>query len=163
MNMNNPFAPPTAVVDALPSRDLAPPLWNPNAAASWSLLLSPVFGAVLHMKNWQAMGDPARAARSRNWAIGSGVMLALLSVMNILWPTSGNVDGLTRVAGFVVLVSWYYAIGKSQNAAVLARYGQDYTRKGWIKPLGVAFGVFVGFCVLAGIVAALFSGRPGGV
>jgi hypothetical protein len=45
--------------------DAAPALWNPNAAANWSLLFSPMFGAWLHMKNWAALGEPERAAARR--------------------------------------------------------------------------------------------------
>ena len=47
----NPYAPPTARVDDVATGDAAPALWNPNAAANWSLLFSPAFGAWLHMKN----------------------------------------------------------------------------------------------------------------
>ena len=27
-------------------------LWNPNTAANWSFLFSPLFGAYLHALNW---------------------------------------------------------------------------------------------------------------
>ena len=51
----NPYAPPKAEVADVGRTEVAPALWNPNAAASWSLLFSPAFGAFLHMKNWQAL------------------------------------------------------------------------------------------------------------
>ena len=53
------YAPPTAHVDdvhAARQSAVAPPLWNPGAAMAWSLLFSPIFGAFVHMKNWQALG-----------------------------------------------------------------------------------------------------------
>ena len=62
----DPYAPPQTDLSA-PAAELEnnPPLWNPNAAAMWSLLFSPVFGALVHMKNWQAMGEPEKAAASK--------------------------------------------------------------------------------------------------
>ena len=65
MSQENPYAPPTAAVADIGTATAAPrpPLWNPGAAASWSLLLSPVFGAILHMKNWQAMGEQTAGAQ----------------------------------------------------------------------------------------------------
>jgi hypothetical protein len=48
----NLYAPPKAQVADIVQGEAAPALWNPGAAASWSLLLSPAFGAFLHMKNW---------------------------------------------------------------------------------------------------------------
>lgn len=42
-------------------------LWNPWAAAGWSLLFSPAFGAWLHAANWHALGRPDKAAAARRW------------------------------------------------------------------------------------------------
>ena len=58
----NPYSPPGAIIDDVMN---APPLWNPNAAANWSLLFSPAFGAFVHMKNWQALGEPEKAANAK--------------------------------------------------------------------------------------------------
>ena len=30
-------------------------LWNPVAAAVWSIVLTPAFGAYLHAKNWETL------------------------------------------------------------------------------------------------------------
>lgn len=152
MNTENPYAPPQAAVSDVTGRDSAPALWNPNAAASWSLLFSPVFGSILHMKNWQAMGDEARAARSKRWAIGSIAFFVALVVLSVVLPDSQAMDGLSRLAGFALLIAWYYRLGKSQSAYVLARYGRDYPRKGWARPLGIAVGLFVAFIVVGGLI-----------
>src|SRR5436190_17925418 len=64
---NNPYGPPAAPVADVISLGEPPRLWNPNAAASWCLLFSPVFGAYLHMRNWQALGDERHAQVNRNW------------------------------------------------------------------------------------------------
>ena len=34
----NPYAPPKAQVSDVAAEGAAPPIWNPNAAASWSLI-----------------------------------------------------------------------------------------------------------------------------
>jgi hypothetical protein len=44
-----------------------PALWNPNAAAGWSLLFSPAFGAFLHARNADAMGRPTEAKANKVW------------------------------------------------------------------------------------------------
>lgn len=151
MSAENPYAPPQAAVADIPAGEARPALWNPNAAASWSLLFSPIFGSWLHMRNWQAMGDDAKAATSRRWVLGSTIFFIALVLLTALLPESQVVDGLSRLAGFALLLAWYYSIGKSQNALVLARYGKDYPRKGWAKPLGAAVVLFIGFIALAGL------------
>jgi len=157
VSSSNPYAPPKAAVADVVSPIESPPLWNPNAAASWSLVFSPVFGAVLHMKNWQAMGEPAKAAAARNWALASVAFFAVLILSTIALPESKVIDLLSRAGGLVLLLGWYYASGKAQNAAVLARYGKNYRRKGWAKPLLVALAAVVGFFVLAGAAGFLFG------
>ena len=53
------------------------PIWNPNAAASWSLPFSPVFGAYLHMLNWRSLGEEAKAATARTWLIAGLTLLPI--------------------------------------------------------------------------------------
>lgn len=72
----NPYAPPQAEVADIAGERNPPPLWNPNAAANWSLLFSPAFGAFLHMKNWQALGQPNKATSAKVWFVLSLVVLA---------------------------------------------------------------------------------------
>lgn len=156
MPEQNPYAPPRAQVadiDPLVSGESAPALWNPNAAASWSLLFSPIFGAYLHMRNWQALGQPEKAARSKNWVVGSLVCILLLIIVPLFLPDSKGVDAIGRACGFALLVSWYYAIGKSQQAFVLGKFGKTYPRRGWSKPLLAAIGAVIALCVVAFVVA----------
>lgn len=151
------FAPPQAHVADINVNvtEIAPPLWNPNAAASWSLLFSPLFGALLHMKNWQAMGETEKAESARKWAYGSLAFIMVMLLMGVIMPSSPAVDLVSRVGGFSLLIAWYYAGGKRQQAAVLARYGKNYPRKGWAKPLGLAVLALVGFVVVASILVGI--------
>jgi hypothetical protein len=162
LSTENPYAPPQAIVADVAPAQPSPPLWNPNAAASWSLLFSPVFGAIVHMKNWQAMGEPEKADASRRWAIGSFVFFVVLSTSAFAFSDSRLFDMASRAGGLAVLLAWYYASAKHQSAYVLAKYGKSYPRKGWIKPLLFAVLAFVGIVVAAGVVGAIL-GALGGV
>ena len=160
---NNPYAPPKANVDDLQNGapvETAPPLWNPKAAAGWSLLFSPVFGALIHMKNWQALGEPGKAAQSKSWAIGSGVFLLIVVILGIMFPESKTIDVASRPAGLALLIAWYTASAKPQSLFVADRYGGVYPKRGWGLPLLYALLVFVAFMLAVfaiAMVAGMFS------
>jgi uncharacterized membrane protein YfcA len=151
----NLYAPPKAPVADIVQGEAAPALWNPGAAASWSLLLSPAFGAFLHMKNWEALGEPEKAAASRKWAVIYIVTIIGLSVAGAFLPYNKAIPGLLRLCGFVLLLSWYYASGKPQLDFVKSRYGKQYPRKGWAQPLLIAVGAIIGFVLVVGVIAGI--------
>lgn len=99
-------------------------LWNPNAAANWSLLFSSAFGSYLHMKNWEALGEVQKAKSSKTWFISSLIFTVL---------------GL----GFFVLVAWYFSIGKKQSIYVKEKFSDNYSKKSWGIPLLIGFSVFI--------------------
>ena len=101
-----------------------PELWNPNAAANWSLLFSPAFGAYLHMKNWEALNQRDKVKSSYNWFIAS----IILSILGL---------------GFFVLVAWYFSLGKKQAIYIKERFGDHYSRKSWGIPLLIGFSIFI--------------------
>jgi len=151
------LAPDSAPIE--PPAATAPRLWNPNAAASWSLIFSPVFGALLQRSNWLAMGHPDKAARSLQWVWAYLVFLVVTVGVSAVLPSEKAADLLTRVAGLVFLVVWYYANGKEQVGLVLARYGRTYPRKSWLKPIGLALLVAIAF-VMLGALLAMAEGLP---
>ena len=155
----NPYAPPRSNVEltATPVAE-APPLWNPGAAAAWSLFFTPAFGAILHMKNWQALGEPQKAAASRAWAVGSLIFLFLMAISAIWIEESKALDALSRIAGFALLLSWYYASGKAQHSYVLERFGKTYPRRGWLVPILLALLAFAVFVAIIIAFVFLFVG-----
>jgi hypothetical protein len=159
--MTNPYAPPKADVADIVPVQVAPALWNANAAASWSFLFSPAFGAFVHMKNWQALGEPAKALAARNWGIATLLVLVVVSVAAALLPDSKAVDGLSRIVMFALLLSWYYTSGRPQAALIKARFGTHYPRRGWAKPLLLAVGALVGFIAAMVIVGLAVGGFRG--
>jgi uncharacterized membrane-anchored protein len=60
-------------------------------------------------------------------------------------PDSKGLEALGRIGGFGLLIAWYYAIGKSQQAFVMGRFGKSYPRRGWLKPILAAIGVVLAF------------------
>jgi hypothetical protein len=161
--MENPYAAPEAAVAELGSAEDWPLLWNPNAAASWSLLFTPVFGAWLHMRNWRALGDPARAAQQGWWIVATVVVTLALGGASIALPENKALDLLSRLGGLAVLLAWYFGSAKAQARVVKARYGDAYARRGWGLPL--LFGVlgvlaFFVAAVAMVMVAALVFNRP---
>lgn len=149
----NRYAPPAAQVEDIVEQEVSPALWNPNAAANWSLLFSPAFGAFLHMKNWQVLGEPGKAASAKVWAILSLVVIAGFSCLAVVLPDNKGLDGATRSLGLVLLLTWYFSSGRAQAKYVKEHFGKDYPRKGWGKPilfaLLILFGFFVAVFVLA--------------
>ena len=151
----NPYAPPRAEVADIARGERTPALWNPNAAANWSLLFSPVFGALVHMKNWQALGESEKATSAKHWAAGALVVFVVLALVSGLAPDNKAMDALSRIVPIGLLFGWYFASARHQTAYVKARFGKNYPRRGWLKPL--VFGVLgiVGFVLALGLVGVL--------
>lgn len=160
----NPYAPPSAEVDDTPRHPAAAPapaMWNPNAAALWSLVLTPAFGAFLQMKNWQALGEPARAETSRKWFVGVIAAMLGAALLAALLPETKAIDAVSRVFGVALLVTWYLQNGREQVQFVLGRHGKAYPRRSWaLALLGGVLGLaaYVGALFVVGFLAGLVLG-----
>lgn len=111
----------------------APALWNPNAAACWSLLFSPIFGAALHMFNARAMGDAELEKLNKGFMWGTLAVLVIAILLAIFSGIKAN------FVGIAALGAWYGAVGRKQVALVKERYGSNYPRRSWGKP--ILFGI----------------------
>jgi hypothetical protein len=139
------------------SSDVHPPLWNPNAAACWSLVFTPAFGAYLHAQNAEALGRFEEAKANRLWFKTSLAYLAIVCV-------SAFVPFIPEIAfqgaGFGVLFGWYFSIGKKQVDYAKNTLRGSYPRRPWTKPLLAGLGCFVAFLAVAsaiGYVAVLLG------
>jgi hypothetical protein len=112
-------------------------LWNPNAVANWSLLFTPIFGAWLTYLNWQGLGEAAYAKKSKYWLIAS---IALLFPLGVLINVTNNIMlGISAIGGYIaLLLSWFYIENRKQNRCLNERFGKDYPKKHWLKPLVIA-------------------------
>jgi len=152
--MDNHYAPPKAnVVDAPVGSEPAPALWNPNAAASWSLLFSTIFGSYLHWKNEERIGDARRTAAARNWFFASVAVVGLSVAFAIMGPRTGEATG--RGLNLVYLLAWYFAAAKPQAKYVQEHYGSGYPRRGWFAPILAAIGLVIVISVGAGVLFGL--------
>ena len=138
-----------------------PSIWNPNAAANWSLIFTPAFGAYLQMRNWQALGETENAASARAWFYVSLGMLGVYILMGVFMSDSDAADGAARGLGVAFLLAWYFSSGRVQVKFVKQRFGKNYSKKPWGKALLIAIGGIVGYltiAVVAGIVLAVLQG-----
>jgi len=133
-----------------PPPKLQPPaLWNPNAAACWSLLFSPAFGAFLHARNAQTLQLEKEVKANKVWFY---VSLGYLVFVLISIFISAIPEALFRVAAIGLLLGWYFSLGKKQIVYVKATWGEGYERKPWKKPLLIGFGCLaVTFIVPVGV------------
>ena len=146
MTINHNASPNALVEDAVQAEE-APTLWNPNAAANWSLIFSPAFGAYLHMKNWRALGEPQRADSAKRWIIVVLAIIASFSVFGAFLP-----NGAIRFAGIGLLMGWYFSSARPQVSYIKERFGTTYPRKNWTKPLFFGVLASVAFIVVITIV-----------
>jgi hypothetical protein len=140
----NPYAPPAARVEDA-AFETAPALWNPNAAANWSLLFSPAFGSLLVYLNWKAIGNESEAKTAQLLFYVNLAVLALVMGTNF------------RGIALPWLIAWYFASARRQAKFVREHYGNDYPRKGWGKPLGLAVLALVGCIVVLVAVELAFK------
>jgi hypothetical protein len=159
----NLYAPPKSKLADIGHDGVSPAIWNPNSAANWSLLFTPAFGAYLHMKNWEALGEPTKASVAKVWVLATLLALAGITLAATFLPNSRSLDGVSRTVGFVLLVSWYFSSGRSQAEYVKSRYGKDYPRRSWGKPLLLGCLALAGFFVFILIVGLVASALKRGV
>ncbi len=133
-------------------------IWNPVATVNWSLAFTPAFGSWLQMLNWQSLGEPELAEISKRWFYASLGMLLLYAIVGIAFAGSDAAVLLLRVAPFLYLVAWYVGSARPHMKFVKERFGDDYNRRPWKKPLLAAGGLAVMYLVLQALVAILLGG-----
>jgi len=122
-----------------PVETVPPRLWNPNAAALWSLLLTPAFGAYLHAPNWRTLGDSEHAKANKLCVWLTFVFMAVI-VGTLFIPESKVIDKGMRVVGIGLMTGWYFGLGRAQAQHIKEVLGNHYVRKGWGLPLLIAVG-----------------------
>lgn len=133
-----------------------PALWNPKAAAYWSLLFSPAFGAFVHARNADAMGRVDEAKANRRWFY---VLIAYLGftfvTIFIFIPIP---QGLLELVPTGLLFGWYLSLGKKQVTYVKETWRDGYARKPWKEPLLIAFGFLIGTTIVFAVAEDLMFG-----
>lgn len=153
---SQPFTVPAApVVRTAPapqaySAPAAPPplprLWNPNSAASWSVLFGPAFGPYLHHLNWRALGDHGRAAGAFRWFV-AGLLVTLALTFAVTF--SPDLASAAFMISLFFMAIWLFVSGKKQVAYIKQHFGENYERRSWWQPVlgGFAAILLLGFVV----------------
>lgn len=96
-------------------------------------------------RNWRSLGDQARATRCMIWfySIFPWMLLAFFTPDTQAW------SGAFRGGGLVVLLLFYWLEVNPQIKLVKERFDDQYPRKSWEKPVGIASAVM-------GVLACLF-------
>jgi len=148
-------ATPEAATNAPPPAPGDIALWNPNAAALWSVIFTPIFGAYLHALNWRALGDKEREEESMTWVFAAGALVLLLMLIEVVTPPGYNQgDRISHTLEFAFLIAWYFASARTQARLVKERFGTSFTHKPWRKPLLMGLAGFVIYVLLMIAIAA---------
>jgi hypothetical protein len=109
-------------------------LWNPGAAAAWSVLFTPAFGAALHYFNWESLGDYEKAKLNGGWVHGWCIWTGIL----LVFPRSeiASYSLLVHIGGLVI---WYFSTGKLQVDITSLEENKAYKKKPWLWPLVAGF------------------------
>lgn len=113
-------------------------IWNPTVAANWSLLLSPVFGAYLHYRNWLVIGEQNKSHAAKSWI---AVTLLVFTVTQFLYIAEKIEAHSLFSVNFFITASWWFLVGRSQARYVNVNFGKDYLRRPW------TLAIITGFCV----------------
>ena len=118
-----------------------PKLWNPNAAALLGLLLTPIFSAYIHMKNWQSLGDIKKSKEQKIWFIISLIIPFfyifipyLIYLNNPISPilTEDKIRFLINGLSIIFLLAWYFLSGKVQINYCRNKLNNQYYKKNWL-------------------------------
>lgn len=133
---------PSATASAPPSRhDVA--LWNPDAAAFFSLLLTPLFGATLHFLNSRQLGDDAQSLKAR-LALAAGALVTF-GALYVGLSHEVSVRNTLAASGMVAFYTllWYVFIGHGQSKLVSIRYGTRYRKMSLWVPVLIALALLL--------------------
>lgn len=124
-----------------------PRIWGSNAAASWSVLFTPVFGAFLQARNWRSLGEMEKEKSALAWVYGGLAFLLALPFLGhgILLENPRFQGNPWTSLSFGFLLVWYFASGKSQAKYVKECYGEALPRNSWWIPIvaGIGFRIVI--------------------
>lgn len=125
--------------DEVIAKEEAFALWNPTAAALWSLLLSPALGAWLLKRNWERLGHPDKARGAFGWFFFViGLNLANLGMILAAPRFEWDFDGLPAWVGLAVFGVWCCLSAYPQIRYVDDHIGEAYPRRSWAAPILIA-------------------------
>lgn len=132
-------------------------LWNPMAAALWSVLLTPAFGAWLHARNWERLGHQEQARQAQAW-VAAICIVGLVNLGVVALATANGSDlRIPSWVGLVLLGLWYGMSAHAQVSYVALHHGQAYARRTWGQALVTGLAAVAAFLLLNILVLAAVS------
>jgi len=118
--------------DALPPAPPVSPqpvaLFSPDAAAVWSLPLTPLFGTALMLVN--AWRDPVAVPRASAVAWFVTALLAATAGATLAFDASrADARALLPLLSAPLVFVWYFAAAQPLSKSLLRRYGSGYRRE----------------------------------
>jgi hypothetical protein len=116
---------PAAVVPLEPGQAL----WNVDAAAVWSLWVTPLFGAVLQWLNARTLRDADMARASLQWVAVSAI--ATVFAMAHMLQRDASLASLQVASSLLSPLTcvWYIASGRDHSKRIIARHGRRYRKR----------------------------------
>jgi len=130
-------------------------IWNPNAAAAWSLLFTPAFGSFLLILNWRALGQRDKAATAKKWFYASLAVSVIFFLM--IMGNSYELVYLASLGALIWLVVWYFAFARRQVNYVHEKFYITYNRKPWGSALLGGVAAFFVYLVIFFVIAFAFG------
>jgi hypothetical protein len=155
---------PIAVTAAdLVNQQPAVKVWNPNHAASLSVISLGIIGPLVHAHNWGALNRPEEKRKAGKWAI---VFVVCYAAMVLFGDQLQHADGsspLTLVA-IGLTIAWYFGHGRSQ-ARYLKSLPPGTVAMKPTKPLLIASLAVLGVLLAVSMfpLGALAGKTPGGL
>lgn len=119
-----------------PSTIRVPALYDPGLVGKLGLLFTPAFAAWFSMRNWQALGEEAEAARQKKW-LQAGIGLVAGTVA-LGYSKFAVAELLFNLAFLAFLFLWYAGPQKKQREHVRARFGEAYPTRSLLMPAVLA-------------------------
>ncbi len=129
-------------------------LWNPLAAAFWSIIFTPAFGTYIHSLNWKTLNEPQKESSTKIWFyVSFFVMIIALFLMGIDYANLGLL---------IYLIIWYLVSGQLQKNYLSEKFGSNYIRKilGYTNPDSI-YGLYCCFCFYWHCCCYFYSRIPG--
>jgi hypothetical protein len=95
------------------------------------------------------LNEPERARSAKVWFAFSLLMTAGSSLL----PLAGVGQQAVGYLALLYLLVWYFAAGRPQARYVKEKYGKDYPRRPWGKPLLITIALFLAYLVLVFMLA----------
>ena len=127
-------------------------IWNPNAASNWSLVFTPAFGSYLHALNWRTLGDPDKAKSAMGWFYFSLAMLFVYILIGLFIADEKASNDAMRALLVLYLIIWYFSAGRPHAKYVKKKFGSNYPRRSWSKPLLIGVAASLGYFVIVSLV-----------